>query len=240
MSQMLLHCGGRSVSFDELAAVPLPEKTETYTPVAFKDIVMNTKQIADDLLKDFTYQDSMYALAGKDQRMFAIHTYKGDDPDMGHAIGIRSSYDKSMSNGLCSGAKVFVCDNLMFSGEVTYMRKHTKNVIKDLEEKAVSVIYNSTVKFFNTVRDRDAMMDVSVTDNQAYEFLGKMAGRKVLKSQQFNTALRCWDKPPYIDFSYKNVWSLYNTCTEALKSTPPNKIIEKHTELHGYVSKAIA
>ena len=128
----------------------------------------------------------------------------------------------------------------MFSGEVTYMRKHTKNVINDLEEKAVSVIYNSTVKFFNTVRDRDAMMDVSVTDNQAYEFLGKMAGRKVLKSQQFNTALRCWDKPPYVDFSYKNVWSLYNACTEALKSTPPNKIIEKHTELHGYVSKAIA
>ena len=62
MSQMLLHCGGRSVSFDELAAVPLPEETETYTPVAFKDIVMNTKQVADDLLKDFTYKDSMYAL----------------------------------------------------------------------------------------------------------------------------------------------------------------------------------
>jgi len=77
MSQMLLHCGGRNVSFDELAAVPLPEQTETYTPVAFQDIVTNAKQIADDLLKDYSYVDSNYALAGKDQRMFAIHTYRG-------------------------------------------------------------------------------------------------------------------------------------------------------------------
>ncbi len=240
MSQMLLHCGGRNVSFDELAAVPLPEETETYTPVAFQDIVTNAKQVADDLLKDYSYVDSTYALAGKDQRMFAIHTYRGEDDEMGHSIGIRSSYDKSMSNGICSGAKIFVCDNLIFRGEITYMRKHTKNVIQDLEDKLVSVIYNSTAKFQNIIRDRDAMTTVDVTDNQAYEFLGKMAGNKVLRSQQFNAALRCWKKPPYEEFAPKNVWSLYNACTEALKSTPPNKIIEKHIMLHDYVNKAIA
>ena len=145
-----------------------------------------------------------------------------------------------MSNGICSGAKIFVCDNLIFRGEITYMRKHTKNVIQDLEDKLVSVIYNSTAKFQNIIRDRDAMTTVDVTDNQAYEFLGKMAGNKVLKSQQFNAALRCWKKPPYEEFAPKNVWSLYNACTEALKSTPPNKIIEKHIMLHDYVNKAIA
>ena len=62
MSQMLLHCGGRSVSFDELAAVPLPEETETYTPVAFKDIVMNIKQGLKEknILKKSTYPKVMH------------------------------------------------------------------------------------------------------------------------------------------------------------------------------------
>jgi len=33
----------------------------------------------------------------------------------------------------------------------------------------------------------------------------------------------------------KDAWSLYNANTEALKSTQPNKIIEKHIDLHSRI-----
>ena len=111
---MMLHCGGRQVSFDELASIPLPEETDTYKPVAFGELVANTLNISKGLLKDYEYKSSELALAGNDQRMFGVVKFESQESDeMGLAIGIRSSYDKSMSNGFCMGANVFVCDNLV-------------------------------------------------------------------------------------------------------------------------------
>ena len=127
---MILHCGGRQVSFSELADVKLPEETETYTPVAFSDLVTNAKTIADDLLKDYEYLGSEYALAAKDQRMFAVLKYAHESADdMSVALGIRSSHDKSMSNGYCFGSSITVCDNLIFAGDFVIMRKHTNTII---------------------------------------------------------------------------------------------------------------
>jgi hypothetical protein len=233
---MMLHCGGRAVEFPELEAVPLPEETNTYIPVPFGDLVKNTREAADDLLKDHTFNSAQYALAGKDQKMFAILQYNSDNEEMGYAIGIRSSYDKSMTNGFCIGAKVFVCDNMAFTGDVTYMRKHTKNVWNDLEEKLVTTIYSSRNKFKNILHDRKVMGERIVGTDQGYEFMGKLVGNNILKPRQMSVAMKCWKTPPYEDFGPRNMWSLYNACTEALKSTPPNKILEQHINLHNYAT----
>lgn len=231
---MMIHCGGRAVSFAELQGVELPKETETYVPVPFTDIITNTRKIADNLLKEHSFKDAQYALAGKDQRLFAVLQYEGEHEEMGLALGIRSSYDKSMSNGFCMGAHIFVCDNMAFSGEITYMRKHTKNVWDDLESKLVSTIYNSQNKFHNLIRDREVMGGIPLSTDDAYQFLGRMFGYGVLKARQLTTAVNCWKNPPHEVFQDKNMWSLYNSCTEALKSTPPNKIIEQHIKLHEY------
>ena len=234
---MMLHCGGRQVSFDELASIPLPEETDTYKPVAFGDLVANTLSISKGLLKDYEYKSSELAVAGNDQRMFGVIKFESEESDeMGLAIGIRSSYDKSMSNGFCMGANVFVCDNLVFNGTVTYMRKHTKNVIDDLEEKMVSTIWNSQNKFQNILEDKENMANILVDNDQAYEFLGLMMGHGVLKPRQVSKALKCWRYPSHDAFANRSMWSLYNACTEALKSTPPNRILESHIKLHDFAT----
>ena len=38
MSTFMIHCGGKQVNFEELSAIPLPERTDTYEPVAFADL----------------------------------------------------------------------------------------------------------------------------------------------------------------------------------------------------------
>tara|TARA_R100000152_G_C6770615_1_gene196861 strand:- start:908 stop:1621 length:714 start_codon:yes stop_codon:yes gene_type:complete len=235
---MMLHCGGRSVSFAELQGVPLPEETETYTPVAFADLITNAQEVASDLLTDYAFRDAQYALAAKDQRMFAILNFAGDDPEMNLSLGIRSSYDKSMSNGYCFGGSITVCDNLLFAGDFVIMRKHTKNVFDDLRKQLIGTIYDfkKESKFQNIVRDRDDMKKVSINTDDAYQFLGRMFGYGVIKARQLTTAVNCWKNPPYAEFKEKNMWSLYNACTEALKSTPPNKIIQQHIKLHEYAT----
>ena len=232
MSTFMIHCGGKQVNFAELSAIPLPERTDTYEPVPFSDLLVNTKRICDDIL-DLEFVDQKLAVSKNEQRFFGLLQYK--DPkneEMGQAIGIRSSHDKSMSNGFCSGATVFVCDNMSFTGDITYMRKHTKNVMDDLQDKLVSVLYRSKDKFFNIVEDTKNMKDIPISTDDAYSFIGRAFGHKTLGARQASDAIRHWNSPPYSEFMQKNVWSLYNACTESLKSTPPNKILEKHIDLH--------
>ena len=235
---MILHCGGKAVSFSELQAVPLPEQTETYTPVAFGDLITNAKKVASDLLTDHTFKEAKYALAGKDQRMFSVLNFEGENQDMGVSLGIRSSYDKSMSNGYCFGANITVCDNMIFAGDFTIMRKHTKNVFEDLRDQLVSTLYNfqRNSNFQNIVEDKKVMQETHISSEHAYQFLGLLFGNKVLKARQLTTALNCWEKPPYLEFQGKTMWGLYNACTEALKSTPPNHIIQKHIKLHEFAT----
>lgn len=234
---MIIHCGGRAVDYEELANVPLPEETTTYKPVAYHDLVMNVRNIADDLLTDYQYEKANYALSKDNQRMFSVLQYKSEDEnDMGYSIGLRSSHNRSMSIGMCIGAQVFVCDNLVFTGSVKYMRTHTKNVFQDLENKLVSTIYNSKNKFANILEDRENMKNVTMNNDKAYSFLGRLGGYGILQSQQLSKAYKLWRKPTHVEFEPKNLWSLYNSCTESLKSTQPNKIIEKHIKLHNYAT----
>ena len=54
----------------------------------------------------------------------------------------------------------------------------------------------------------------------------------MIKPRQLTQTLREWRNPIHDEFKERNVWSLYNAMTSALKSTPPNKIMEKHIDLH--------
>ena len=228
----MIHCGGKKVNFAELSAIEIPKRTDTYEPVAFADLLVNTKNICDDLL-DLEFIDQKLAVSKDEQRFFGLLQYKNPDNDeMGQAIGIRSSHDKSMSIGFCAGSTVFVCDNMAFTGDVTYMRKHTKNVFDDLQDKLVSVLYKSKNKFANIVEDSKNMKQMPIHTNDAYSFIGRAFGHKTFGARQAAEAIRMWDNPPYAEFMKQNVWSLYNACTEALKSTPPNSILERHIKLH--------
>jgi hypothetical protein len=60
-------------------------------------------------------------------------------------------------------------------------------------------------------------------------------GHGVLKPRQVAKALKQWNNPPNA-FASRSMWSLYNACTEALKSTPPNRILESHIKLHEFAT----
>lgn len=49
-----------------------------------------------------------------------------------YVLGVRNSNNMRFPAGLVIGIAPFVCDNLLFSGEVTVARRHTKNILTDL------------------------------------------------------------------------------------------------------------
>jgi hypothetical protein len=251
---MMLHCGGESVEYNDLLSIPLPEETSTYKPVAHYDLANNVMKIGEDLLKDYSFHEAQHAITKDGKRYFAVFTYNNRDAlstrrgesepwvneePLKYNIAIRNSYDKSMSIGVAMGATVFVCDNLALTGDIHIMRKHTQNVLQDLEEMLITNIYRSQNNFMDIVKDAVKFKEMRLNDDDAYEFIGLLLGHGVLRPRQVSKTLKHWKNSPYEEFEDRNAWSLYNAVTSSLKSTPPNRIMESHINLHNGMLKMV-
>lgn len=236
MTQLLMHAGGDYCSLDDLRQIPLPAETQTYKPVSHYDLATNLAEVSGSMLVDYQMDRSQYGLARDGSQMFGVHTYRNGSESMGLSIGFRNSYDKSMSVGIAIGASVFVCDNLALTGEITIARKHTSNVWQDLEELTITTIYRSQHNFKRIVEDAHLMQGQYLSDNDAYRLIGLLYGNGIITPRQIPVVKKEWLSPSHTEFSDRNTWSLYNAVTEALKSSPPNKIMEKHIALHEMLS----
>jgi hypothetical protein len=232
-SQLLMHTAeGKYATLEELREIPMPEETPTYKPVSHYDLATNLAEVSGTLLRDYTLDRSQYGLARDGAQLFGIHTYRNGSDSMGLSIGFRNSYDKSMSVGIALGASVFVCDNLALTGDIAIARKHTSNVWQDLEELIITKIYRSQHNFNRIVEDAQIMQGQHLSDDDAYRLTGLLYGHGIISPRQIPIVKKEWLLPSHEEFEERNVWGFYNACTEALKSSPPNRIMEKHIALH--------
>ena len=178
-----------------------------------------------------------YGIARDGKQMFGTLTYKEsfhDEPqDIGLSIGIRNSYDKSMSLGLCSGASVFVCENLMMTGEVVVMRMHKGNIIDELKGLIFNALLKAEDKFSTIHADSQQLKKHVLEDNTiAYNLMGRLYGYGVVTERQLPVMKREWQNPTHDAFKERTAWSLYNAGTEALKTTPPMHKMKRHLKMH--------
>ena len=233
MSLMMHTSSGNYCTLDEIKEVPLPNETRTYKPVSHYDLAVNLGDVSKGLLRGYELDKTMYGLARDGNQMFGIHTYRnGISSEMGLSVGFRNSYDKSMSVGIAIGASVFVCDNMAFTGNIAIMRKHTQNVWNDLEELIITTIYRSQNNFHKIVEDAQEMKSQYLSNDNAFRMIGLLYGNGIVTPRQIPTVKKEWLSPSYEEFADRNIWSFYNCVTEALKTSPPNKIMEKHISLH--------
>ena len=229
------------VTLDTLSEIEIPTKTKTYVPVSHVDFINNTKDIANRILDKHELHTENYGIANSGKQMFGTLTYKTSfqtdgieypHEDIGLSIGLRNSYDKSMSLGICSGASVFVCENLMMTGEVVIMRMHTGSIIDELKGLIFNALLKSEDKFSTIHADSQNLKESFVDNNIAYKMMGKLYGYGILSERQLPVMKREWQKPKYDSFVARNAWSLYNAGTEALKTTLPIHKMKKHISMH--------
>ncbi len=229
---LLLHCGAESATINDLAAIPLPKETRTYKPIGHDALANMLSSMATNLLPEFTLEKSQFGLARDGQKMFGVHTFKNGNSDLGLSIGFRNSYDRSLSVGIAVGASVFVCDNLVLTGDLTVLRKHTSNVHADIDGLALSAIYRSRSAFNQIKADAEVMKGIPMSDDEAYRMLGFIYGRGIINPRQIPVVKNEWLKPSHDAFEDRNLWAFYNAVTESLKTSPPQSIMERHLELH--------
>jgi hypothetical protein len=232
MAELILHRGGQLINRDELDLIPIPEATESYIPVSHYDLSKTLVTIGQDILTDYTLVGENYAIARNGNQMFAVLKFQNKNSDMALSVGFRNSYDRSMSVGFAVGASVFVCDNLALYGDVTVMRKHTKNVWSALEDMAITTIYKSQLSYEKIIEDAEALKNIKVSDDSSFKMLGLLFGHGIVSPRQLPVVKAEWLNPTHTEFQPRNAWSFYNACTQALKSSPPISIMEKHIDLH--------
>jgi hypothetical protein len=232
---LLLHQGGQECSLQDLKNIPLPPETRSFKPVGHYNLAINIARVASELLREFALHKSQYGTARNGGQLFGVHTFKNANTELGLSIAFRNSLDKSLSVGMAFGAQVFVCDNLALNGSIVKIRKHTTNVQTDLEEMILTGVYRARTSFISAVDDASRMKLVEIGDDGAYHALGHLFGHKVLSSRQMPVALKEWQQPSHEEFERRTLWSLYNAATEALKSSPPQSIMERHIGLHQHL-----
>ena len=221
----------REVNLGDLQNIQMPEATNTYVPVSHYDLAMNVGSIGERVI-DKELHSKKFGLARHGQHMFATYTFKNDEDEVGMSIGFRNSYDKSMSIGVCVGAKVFVCENLMMTGEVTFMRKHTGNILDELNSLIFKVLYNSEDKFVQLQEDKESMKEIPINNQRAWETMGVLFGKGIINTPQISIMRKEWKNPSHDAFDDDSLWSLYNAGTEALKTCSPTRMMSSHIKLH--------
>jgi len=246
-------CGGNHslVELEQVVNVPTPpveyRKKEnaqgvrniSYQPVAHHDVVKRTR---DSLAKSgFTIQDEIHSLARDNKHYFGL--FSVDHPnreasDRGCVVGVRNSHDKTFPAGLCAGDAPFVCDNLIFTNTIKLARRHTCNILNDLD----FMINRALGKLFGFWHGQDSRIEAyknrSIGNVYANDLIVKAAQAGALPKSKIIDVVNQWESSDHPEFWDRNVNSLYNAFTEVYKGNLvqlPNRSDALHSILDGYV-----
>jgi hypothetical protein len=239
-SRILLHQGGWSADKADLAAVPVPEPTPSYHPVPYDRFVEEVELHVSRFGLQVT--SSEFALAREGRQVFGVLTCGSGQPngDYALAIGLRSSYDRSLAVGMVAGTRVFCCDNLAFSGEVKMSRKHTANVFRDLPD----LIYRMLSQV-SSMRERIAAEVVSMqarelTPMESDHLIVEAIRVRAVSASWLPKVLQGWEKPHHEEFRSRTAWSLFNAFTEIQKGLSPRAQMEGTLRLTSLFRRELA
>lgn len=246
-------CGGNRslVDFEQVVAVPTPpkeyrkkenangERAVSYQPIAHHEVVDRTKGFLNQ--NGFTIQDEVHSLARGNQHyfgLFAVDHPNREASDRGCVVGIRNSHDKTFPAGLCAGDAPFVCDNLIFTNTIKLARRHTRNILNDLD----TTINRAIGKLFNFWHGQDQRIEAyknrSIGNVYAHDLIIKAVRAGALPKSKILDVADQWASSDHLEFRDRNVNSLYNAFTEIYKGNLvalPNRSDALHSVLDSVV-----
>lgn len=239
MLGLITHCGAQRVERAELGKVTLPAATDTHLPIPHDYLA--------DLIEDRLNENGLhvvqseFALGRKGADMFGIMEV-GSAPgdDFATVVGFRNSHVKKLSAGLVLGDGVFVCDNLCFSGEVGFGRRHTINILDDLPDMVTDAIQK--IMGINTaqVARAEAYKERQITNLRADHLIMNMLREGIINTQRVEKVVAEWDVPSHEEFTKtgRSIYRLKQATTEALKGSNIIAMPEKTKKLTALLDQA--
>lgn len=229
---LMLHAGAKALDRDALAVLPLPAaRGARHVVRPFIDDV----ELVDRFLGDQGFMIASEAFGTKtDAKGFPSQFFgameikpkalvgqyiAAGESDFALTVGIRGSYDQSLPRGLAVGSRVFVCDNLAFSGEVDVYAKQTTNIASRIENLLAEAV--SKVPTLADIQNQrfDAYRNYSLTKAKGDAILVECVRMGILNPSDIGKAIKEWDEPSHAEHVEQGftVWRLYNALTESIK-----------------------
>lgn len=237
-STLIAHCGTHKITRQQLAGLPVPKGTRTHQPIAHSEIVQTLEEAL-----SFRYLRVVrdeYAVSKDGMKMFGVMDLNEEFGSCRFSIGLRNSNDKSMRLALTAGYRVFVCDNMMFSGDFAPLsHKHTKNLeLVDSISIAVDRIYRA----FDPIKEQvERMRQIALADEQAKLIIYQaFMDRRIrgIPKHLMSVVHKNYFKPSHEAFKPRNLWSLSNAFTTSFKKLAPLKQFETTARLGTFFSEA--
>jgi hypothetical protein len=226
------HCKAQDITRTELATIETPPPQGPYhTPIPHDQFVDALLQRIDDY--GFEVAKESYSVSrskeidGKrynNTLLTGTMDLKTDNEEMCMSIAFITSNAMKTKAHIMSGRSVFVCDNLMISGDVIVMKKkHTINL--DLAAE----LGRGFEKLLHNQEDIDTYISNlkghRMKDNAAKLFIYEAIAKRQLPQRFFNPVHNLYFGPlgrqlPDIAEHRGTAWGLYNSMTRAVKPLP--------------------
>lgn len=216
-SNLMLHCGAHGVSRPDLSNVLTPRATDTWQPIPHDDLLYQVESCLDQ--NNLTIVEEAHALTHDGSRYFGLLQIDNGHPNGEYSfiLGVRNSHDKRFPAGLVAGSSVFVCDNLAFWGEISVARKHTAHIMRDLPGLVDGAVQKLVSRWDDQQRRIGRYKNFWMSDQNAHHLTILALDRRAINVTQIPDVLKEWRTPSYDEFVPRNLWSWFNSCTEALK-----------------------
>lgn len=264
MNNLFTHCGAQRMTREEVEELPLPVAMGSRHII--RPLTQDVDLIEEEVNKlGLQIIDSGYAVKfqesskyfrnpdaalPKQAQVFGIFEigrtkslmspYEGTK-DFSIMVGLRGSYDQSLPRGIAVGSRVFVCDNLAFSGQIHMHTKQTLNIdtrVKEFIRQAIQELPN-----FIELQDKtfNNFKDYSITHDRGENIIIDMFRQEKLSSRGLVEVLKEWDNPSFFH-GEDSIWSLFNAITQTYKNDEKlviNNIWDNSIETTQYLTNYI-
>jgi hypothetical protein len=237
LNNLVLHCGGATVSTERLAKVSTPQPEGRWHPIAHHSLVDQVQAGLE--AAGMRVVNTAHSLNRNGAQYFGLIQVLDDhaSEEWGTIVGLRNSHDKRFPAALAMGSALFVCDNLAFQGQVVLSRKHTTHIMRDLPQVTNRAV-GRLASFVGTTEQRaTSYKDREMGNLEAHDLVIRSLDAGAITTTMVPRVLEQWRAPNHPEFRDRNMWSLYNAFTETLKGGLL-KLPVRSEALHGVLDTA--
>src|SRR5438094_4889641 len=191
--QLLYHVDTDLVAREQLTLVETPVATRSFKPVPHIELIDTLDEVLG--LNQIVIRKEEYALRRDGSTLFGVlQLAYADTEDGTAALGLRTSNNKTMSIQLCAGLSVFVCDNLVFRGDLIALnRKHTSGLV--LRTELSNAVLRFQEHFGRLTSEISSLKEIPLTDAQAKAIIHDVFVQGILPIRFLPDASRLYFEP---------------------------------------------
>lgn len=220
-ARLMAHVDCNKVTRQELEAIPTPQGTDTFKPVSHIELVAGIQAILSR--KGIEIVKEQFAVRADGSRLFGTFDLSLNGLEGSCAsLGFRTANDRTMKISIVAGMSVFVCDNMVLSGDsVILNRKHTSGL--DLIPELEGAVERYQVRY-SSLREQVAnMARLVISDSEAKVLIHDTFVAEVMPIRYLPDVSREYFEPKHPEFEPRTTWSLHNAFTEVMKGMTLNR-----------------